>query len=225
VNAAELETSQVSDIGSEEQSYVSGLTPVVMTKIYSEEVNLVVLQRSLGTDVSDYCQQLLESKSSLNLRVVINPEKAPLSLKSLLPDLKGQTAFIDDLVLIMEMYACLFELDEVGVRLQVLDRAMCPRFHTDKLGCRLVSTYLGPGTEWLHNRDVDRSKLGAGNMGLSDEESGLFSRSECIQQVNSGDIVLLKGDGWYGNDGLGAVHRSPAISGGEKRIIVTMDFA
>jgi hypothetical protein len=62
-------------------------------------------------------------------------------------------------------------------------------------------------------------------MGLSDEESGLFSRSECIQQVNSGDIVLLKGDGWYGNDGLGAVHRSPAISGGEKRIIVTMDFA
>ena len=125
----------------------------------------------------------------------------------------------------MEMYACLFELDEVGVRLQVLDRAMCPRFHTDKLGCRLVSTYLGPGTEWLHNRDVDRSKLGAGNMGLSDEESGLFSRPECIQQVNSGDIVLLKGDGWYGNDGLGAVHRSPAISGGEKRIIVTMDFA
>ena len=225
MNAAELETSQASDIGSEEQSYVSGLTPVVMTKIYSEEVNLVVLQRSLGTDVSDYCQQLLESKSSLNLRVVINPEKAPLSLKSLLPDLKGRSAFIDDLVLIMEMYACLFELDEVGVRLQVLDRAMCPRFHTDKLGCRLVSTYLGPGTEWLHNRDVDRSKLGAGNMGLSDEESGLFSRPESIQQVSSGDIVLLKGDGWYGNDGLGAVHRSPAISGGEKRIIVTMDFA
>ena len=77
MNAAELETSQASDIGSEEHCYVSGLTPVVMTKIYSEEVNLVVLQRSLDTDVSDYCQQLLESKSSLNLRVVINPEKLP----------------------------------------------------------------------------------------------------------------------------------------------------
>ncbi|WP_372741917.1 DUF1826 domain-containing protein, partial [Neptunomonas sp.] len=193
--------------------------------IYLEQINLVVLQRSLAKEVSDYCQILVQSKPGFNLRCVINPEKAALSLRSSLPDLKSQSAFVNDLVLLLEMYSCLFELDEVGVRLQVLDRAMCPRFHTDKLGCRLVSTFLGQGTEWLKNSDVDRSKLGPGNMGLSDEESGLFSSPACIQQVNSGDIVLLKGDGWYGNDGLGAVHRSPAVSGGEKRIVVSMDFA
>lgn len=225
MSAAELEISQAGTVRSEEQSYAVGSSPAVMTKIYQSQINLVVLQRSLDKEVSDYCQTLIESQPSYNLRIVINPEKAALSLRSLLPDLNNQSAFIDDLVLILEMYACLFELDEVGLRLQVLDRAMCPRFHTDKLGCRLVSTFVGPGTEWLHNRDVDRSKLGTGNMGLSDNESGLFSRTECIQQVNSGDIVLLKGDGWYDNDGLGVVHRSPAITGGEKRVIVTMDFA
>jgi hypothetical protein len=102
---------------------------------------------------------------------------------------------------------------------------MCPRFHIDKLGCRLVSTYQGPGTEWLSNDDVDRSKLGAGNMGLSDDVSGLYSQAADIQQVNKGDIVLLKGEGWYGNEGLGAVHRSPAVAPGEKRVVLTLDFA
>ncbi len=97
--------------------------------------------------------------------------------------------------------------------------------YTDMLGCRLVSTYQGPGTEWLDNQPLDRTKLGAGNMGLSDDVSGLYLCDAYIQQVNEGDIVLLKGEGWIGNEGLGAVHRSPAVSQGGKRIVVTMDFA
>lgn len=226
MNAAEQEISQTGYLGCREQrNCVSGLTPEVMTEIYQEQINLVVLQRSLGKEVSDYCQRLIESRPGFNLRSVIDPEKAALSLRSLLPDLNSKSVFIDDLALLLEMYSYLFELDEVGLRLQVLDRAMCPRFHVDKLGCRLVSTYLGQGTEWLYNSDVDRSKLGSGNIGLSDEAPGLLTTPACIQQVNSGDVVLLKGDGWYGNEGLGAVHRSPSLSDGEKRIVVTMDFA
>ena len=225
MNVLEREVSQNGGIACGEQGCVSGLTPEVMTQIYQKQINLVVLQRSLAADVSDYSQMLVESKPGLNFRSVLTPEKAAESLRSSLPDLHNRSAFIDDVVLLLEMYSCLFELDEVGVRLQVLDRAMCPRFHTDKLGCRLVSTYLGQGTEWLHNDDVDRSKLGAGNRGLSDEKSGLYSNPACIQQVNPGDIVLLKGEGWYGNDGAGAVHRSPAVPTGEKRIVLTMDFA
>ncbi|MDX2421294.1 MAG: DUF1826 domain-containing protein [Amphritea sp.] len=225
MNAVEQEVNQAGYIG-EEPSYSSGCIPEVLTDIYQQPINIVVLQRTLAEEVSDYyCQKLVDSKPNFNLRSVITPEKAGLSLKSSLPDMEGQSVFIDDLVLLLEMYACLFELDEVGVRLQVLDRAMCPRFHTDKLGCRLVSTFLGQGTEWLQNSDVDRSKLGVGNQGLSDDKSGLYLSSACIQQVNAGDVVLLKGEGWYDNDGLGAVHRSPAISVGEKRLVVTMDFA
>ena len=226
MNTAELEIDQAGYTGSGDQSnYASGVTPEVMTEIYQEQINLVVLQRSLSEEVTKYCQALVDNKPGFNLRSAIKPEKAIQALRSSLPDLAGQTEFTEDLALLLDMYACLFELDEVGLRLQVLDRAMCPRFHTDKLGCRLVSTYLGEGTEWLHNCDIDRAKLGPGSMGLSDDVSGLFLSPACIQQVNAGDIVLLKGDGWYGNEGQGAVHRSPAVSRGEKRIVVTMDFA
>lgn len=208
-----------------ENNYVTGDSPEAMTSIYEEQVNLVIVQRSLPDEIALYCQELVNNKPHFNLRSVINHKTALASLKSSLPDLVGQSVFLDDLVLLVEMYSCLFELDEIGLRLQVLDRAMCPRFHIDKLGCRLVSTYQGPGTEWLSNDDVDRSKLGPGNMGLSDDVSGLYSQAADIQQVNKGDIVLLKGEGWYGNEGLGAVHRSPAVKQGEKRVVLTLDFA
>ncbi|MGY8871667.1 MAG: DUF1826 domain-containing protein [Pseudomonadales bacterium] len=208
-----------------EDNHITGDYPEVMTAIYEEQINLVVLQRSLPDEVTNYCQKLLDNNPNFNLRSVLNHKTPTQSLASLLPDLAGKSAFIEDMTLLLDMYRCLFELDEVGLRLQVLDRAMCPRFHTDKLGCRLVSTYYGQGTEWIDNCGVDRSKLGAGNMGLSDEESGLYPHAASIQQASKGDVVLLKGDGWFGNDGFGAVHRSPAVTLGEKRVVVTMDFA
>lgn len=226
LGAAELVESEV-HAGDDQNgtSCVIGDSPEILTAIYEEPTNLAVLRRSLSNEVNHYCQELVESKPHFNLRSVIKPEISVQSLKSLLPDLDHQTAFVEDLALLLEMYACLFELDEVGLRLQVLDRAMCPRFHTDKLGCRMVSTYKGAGTEWLENRDLDRTKLGAGSMGLSDEVSGLYSHTACIHQVTEGDVVLLKGDGWYNNEGFGAVHRSPSVAQGDKRIVVTMDFA
>lgn len=208
-----------------DDNHITGNSPEVLTTIYEEKINLVIFQRSLPDEVTNYCRKLVDNNPNFNLRSVINHKTLTQPLKSSLPDLVGQSAFIEDLVLLLEMYTCLFDLDEVGLRMQVLDRAMCPRFHTDKLGCRLVTTYYGQGTEWLGNCGIDRSKLGAGNMGLSDRESGLYSHATSIQHANEGDVVLLKGDGWYGNDGLGAVHRSPAVTLGDKRVVITMDFA
>ena len=35
------------------------------------------------------------------------------------------------------------------MRLVSTSAPMCPRFHTDHVGVRLICTYVGPGTEWL----------------------------------------------------------------------------
>jgi hypothetical protein len=36
--------------------------------------------------------------------------------------------------------------------------------------------------------------------------------------------VLLKGDAWPGNEGRGAVHRSPAVRGNDaKRVLLAID--
>lgn len=132
------------------------------------------------------------------------------------------------------MFCCLFDLGSAGLRLTALDRAMCPRFHVDKIPCRLVTTYQGIATEWLPHHHVDRSKLGAGSEGKSDEQSGLFQNLEDIQRLHQGEVALLKGEGWEGNEGAGLVHRSPAMpviadsvkmhAVSERRLLLTLDF-
>ncbi|GAL13441.1 hypothetical protein JCM19233_4443 [Vibrio astriarenae] len=96
---------------------------------------------------------------------------------------------IDSIAELVDMFCFLFELKRAGVRLATLDRAMCPRFHVDRVPCRLVTTYKGIATQWLLNKDVDRSKLGQCSNGLPDEESGLISSNRSINQLRCGDVA------------------------------------
>jgi len=107
----------------------------------------------------------------------------------------------------------------------VLDRAMCPKFHVDRVPCRLITTYSGVGTEWLDNDSVDRLKLGSNGLGLSDEESGVVRQFGQIERLEAGGLALLKGESWEGNEGHGIVHRSPQVAPNEDRLIMTLDFA
>ena len=123
------------------------------------------------------------------------------------------------------MFCCLFDLKRAGLRLTALDKAMCPRFHVDRVPGRLVTTYQGVATEWLPHEQVDRSKLGEGNNGLTDIHSGLFENEQDIQQLNHGDVAILKGELWEGNENAGLVHRSPALTTDERRLLLTLDFS
>ncbi|MBK6618082.1 MAG: DUF1826 domain-containing protein [Nitrosomonas sp.] len=94
---------------------------------------------------------------------------------------------------------------------------MCPRFHTDKVPCRLITTYTGKGTEWLDRQINDPSILDVCN----DE----YLYPDSIQKLGEGDIALLKGDKWPEKNSLGVIHRSPALSDNEMRLLLTLDFA
>lgn len=138
--------------------------------------------------------------------------------------MKRKSFISDDVSELVEMFCCLFDLEQVGLRLTILDRAMCPKFHVDRVPCRLVSTYSGIATEWLPHSDVDRSKLGQGSLGLSDENSDLYRNKSDINQLFCGDVGLLKGESWVNNEGGGLVHRSPQLINGKKRLLLTLDF-
>ena len=45
-----------------------------------------------------------------------------------------------------------------------------------------------------------------------------------MQQLSQGDVALLKGEGWVGNEGKGLIHRSPQLSDQASRLILTIDF-
>jgi hypothetical protein len=102
---------------------------------------------------------------------------------------------------------------------------MCPRFHVDRVPCRLVCTYGGLGTEWLEDSFVERSKLGRGANGLADEESGAILDLEAIEKMPSFAIGLLKGSAWEGNELNGVVHRSPSLNAATpRRLFLSLDF-
>lgn len=122
------------------------------------------------------------------------------------------------------MFCSLFAINTVGVNLAVINDVMCPRFHADRVPCRLITSYCGPATEWLPHSVVDRSKLGLGSDGLPDHLSGLYPDERDIQQLSCGDVALLKGTLWPGNENAGQVHRSPAVEFGERRLLLTLDF-
>ena len=65
-------------------------------------------------------------------------------------------ALIIDVKDIVDIFCCLFDVNQVGLRLVSLTHAMCPRFHVDNVPCRLLTTYCGNGTEWLNHDCVNK---------------------------------------------------------------------
>ena len=202
----------------------SNKDPLIFADIYQEEVNIVTWQRdlplSLKNSVSDFLDSNLTFKSNLTV--------TPKNVRSCLSEKLGsaeQAELIENIAELVDIFCFLLETSHAGLRLSALDSAMCPKFHVDRVPCRLVTTYQGIATEWLPHHVVDRTKLGTGSNGLLDSESGLYQHPDDIQQLTCGDVALLKGETWFNNENAGLVHRSPALSAGEVRLLLTLDLA
>lgn len=196
--------------------YAIGHEPEVLTRIYDARIKLCILQRRLDPAVSVYAAFLQQACSSLTMTECVDLQNIFHVLQNILPQHEMRAWFIDDVATLVDMFCCLFDLDQIGLRLLVLDKVMCPRFHADKVPCRLVTTYAGKGTEWLDVHGADRLALMTGNEYRVEQH--------VIQSLDKGDVALLKGDGWEGNEGGGMIHRSPSPNENESRVLLTLDF-
>ena len=205
-------------------SVIESNEPDILSEIYKSEVNIVIWRRTLPPALKLEIQNLLFHENFMGSQATIDISESTDYLEEIMRGQPNNLLLRDDIGQLIEMYAYLFDLQTTGVRIKSLSEAMCPRFHVDRVPCRLVSTYHGPATEWLNNDCVDRSKLGHGNKGLPDEKSGLISDINCIQSLTPGDVALLKGELWPNNQGSGLVHRSPNTSNVNKRLLLSLDF-
>ncbi|HEX4548848.1 DUF1826 domain-containing protein [Pseudomonas sp.] len=198
-----------------------GPTPETLTRILADDVNLAVWQRQLPLHIADFAELLLSLNEPLaeSLCIELPTEDAEPDLKGLAAgfrDLQGYEGFIADLQWLVSAFACLLGARRIGLRLRVLDKAMCPRFHVDHVPVRLITTYGGIGSQWLKEGVMDRDQLGQANA----EPQGMSQ----IQQLKRGDVALLKGEKWHGNEGFGLIHRSPQPAPGERRLLLTLDW-
>lgn len=202
-------------------SQVQGETPQALAGILDDGVNLAVWQRQLPVHIADFGSLLLSLNEPLaeSLSLEIANENTEPNLRGLasgLRDLEGYEGFIADVSWLVSAFACLLGAQRIGVRLRVLDKAMCPRFHVDHVPVRLITTYAGVGSQWLKEGGMDRRQLSQPEAEPTD--------NSLIQQIGSGAVALLKGEKWHGNEGFGLIHRSPQLAPGERRLILTLDW-
>lgn len=202
---------------------IVGQQAAVLSEIYEEQANLTVWHRELPEELKSEVADFLASKARFKLAMSVSPGDVLKNMQEALGD--EVPALCEDITYLATMYCDLFALKRVGLRLTVLSRAMCPKFHVDRVPCRLITTYQGPATEWLRNDAVDRSRLLMINKEDLLNQSGLYNGLTDINQINCGDVALLKGERWEGNEDAGLIHRSPAVKNGEHRLLLTFDFA
>lgn len=225
-----LQSTQVSSLNSLNGNQVKvrraalGNDPRVLTNLYLEETNIAIWQRQLSETLKKSVDTFIRSNPTFQLSMTVTPQSVLSSLSESLGD-SSQMELSENIAELASMFCCLFELKRAGLRLTVLDRAMCPKFHVDKVPCRLITTFQGTATEWLPHHAVNREKLGIGSHGQPDDLSGLYQKTDDIQKLGCGDVGLLKGELWAGNENAGLVHRSPALAIGERRLLLTLDFS
>jgi hypothetical protein len=198
--------------------------PSIFSEIYQEDVNIAIWQRMLSTEVEACAQKIINNNSFYQKTFVTTPAETISNLIEADSTLQNSQVLCQDIAELVDMFCLLNGLNQVGLRFTMLDQAMCPRFHVDKVPCRLVCTYYGVATEWLPHDKADRSKLGKGNNGLVDEESGIYQTQNDINQLNTGEVAMLKGELWRGNGNAGLIHRSPQVPSESKRLLLTLDF-
>ncbi len=196
-----------------------GETPLALADILDNGVNLALWQRQLPLHIAEFGALLVSLNEPLaeSLVVELDSEEAEPNLLGLAAgcrDLEGYDGFIADVAWLVSAFACLLGAKRIGVRLRLLDKAMCPRFHVDHVPVRLITTYAGIGSQWLREGVMDRRQLSQADA----------QPSERIEQIHCGEVALLKGEKWRGNEGYGLIHRSPALAPNERRLILTLDW-
>jgi hypothetical protein len=181
-----------------------------LVEIFDPGVQVCAWQREIDPSIETYLSKLQQTRE-LQIIETLSPAAEPGLGR--LPDGPGRASLMEDLSLLCEVVCELLGCKAAGLRLARIGRAMCPGWHVDQVGIRLVCTFQGPGTQWLDDQDVERRDLHSRR-----------PEDDAFIQAAPGEIVLLKGTLWQDNDAFGAIHRSPGLGTlASLRTLITLD--
>lgn len=177
--------------------------------IRDEGVGIAIWQRSAPPGLSD-----LKLDGIVDVRFTADIDELPATLNSALDDAghergSGRDILHNDILVLANRFAEVMRSEFVEVRLEHVTTNACKKFHADYVTARLITTYVGQGTQWL-DRDVPV------DCDCGDPHN--------IQQMQAGDVALFKGRLWSSD--APAIHRSPPIEGtGEERLMLVVNPA
>ncbi len=183
--------------------------------IHLKSKNVAVYHRDialLNQELEQIAEQAIECRASGTVEEI----SAQLEdfFKDKLPD---NSSLLADVTVLLKLFKNITKASSFRLMLASVTSNMCRKFHTDINKLRMLCTYVGPGTLWLPDEIVDYKALQARK-----EDHEIVIDRQNIQQVPTGDVVLLKGALYP--DANPILHRSPSIEeSGEKRLLLRID--
>lgn len=194
-------------------SNLAGSAPQVLAGIRQPGTSIAIWNRRLpGSLTCDLAA--LAARAPFTATVEDVPEEAVGRMAECLP-MAAPIDLLLDVLHLARIFTHLVQADRLRLRLEALDGPGCHRWHADAVGLRLLCTYRGPGTEWLALPGGAR----AARM-LRDGAAPPANR------LTTGEVALLKGEGFPGHAGQGCIHRSPPRSpAAPPRLLLCLDEA
>ena len=194
--------------------------PSVFERLFGDAVTVCIWNRQADPILTNY---LRESAGSGSWERRVRIDVASPQFEELLTGFKadvGRVRWVTELSALVDLFATLTDSRTVGLRVTATDRATCPRFHSDQVGLRLLCSWLGEGTEWLAEEDVIRQPEECPDMSTR-FPAGPVRPGGVVRQMRPFAVGVFKGELWPGNQGRGAMHRSPQPIG--RRVFVSLD--
>lgn len=187
-------------------------------RLARSEVNLVSWQRDLppGLDA-----QLVEWARRFPAQFDEIVHTASYDLSAATRGLAGPArAWLTmDIAILIARLAQLADASRLRVSFGAVRTDQCRKFHVDRVRYRLVTTYVGPGTEWVPDEAVRREVLDHPPDCPCDANQEIVRESSAIRRARPGEVVVMKGA--LHPNRRGAVHRSPPIEGtGQVRVVL-----
>lgn len=198
---------------------VEGVEPQVLTRALDSDVSLAIYIRHASPSLI----RSLEDVRICNfpsLRFEAPSSNAQALLLSKYAEFRAQNPWVEpvlnDMAGVIEIFNTHIGSSEIAIRIDQTDRTMCPKFHVDRCELRMVTTYVGPGTEWVPESGVNREALNQRDQTNDD----IVPDTDAIQRLPTFSVAVTRGVGDPNVPSRGLVHRSPELSQGERRLFL-----
>ncbi len=191
---------------------MAGEVAHVLAAIRAPAINLAIWQRRLAPTLQIEVNRLLASPSGdVRLTVAVAGIAKALALAMHNAGWPTSPALVADVADLAALAAPLMSSPVLDLRLDVITGDACRKFHADYVPLRLITSYAGPGSQFLSNDDAAAL---AGGVAVEQLD---------VRQLLAGEVALFKGRLLTDTP---IIHRSPPIAGtGTRRLVLVINPA
>jgi hypothetical protein len=200
--------------------HLVGREPRVLDEVRDGSLSIVCWERRLPRGLRAALRQWASQQPPRFEGLAGDDDFVDSALQSLAVS-PARAFLVQDLRALVQRFRRLTGGGNVKVSFGVVTGDQCRKFHADYQRLRLITTYLGPGTEWLPEHAIRREALSEPPACPMTANQLIVRDPGLVRRAHAGDVLLLRGHDGVTGAALGAVHRSPPIEGsGNVRVVL-----